>query len=207
LEERVDTRDKKVIVIPHGCLPVERNLIGVAPDKFLILYVGHRTGYKNFKLLLKAFSIIKFKMPEARLLITGPALTSAEISELNELIGSSDWTHVLNPTDDELRAFYRSASVHVVTSSMEGFGMTILESMSVGTRVLASDIPVFREVGGSETTYFDFTNPEDLSEKLLLEYENPISVQTRLKILNRAESFSWSKSAKAHAEAYKSLIN
>ena len=207
LEERIDTRSKKVLVIPHGCSPLGENLTNSTHDKFVILYVGHRAGYKNFELLLKAFSIARPRMPDSKLLIAGPALSSAEASELNNSIGSSVWNHALNPSDDELRELYRTASVHVITSKMEGFGMTILESMSAGTKVLASDIPVFREVGGSESTYFDLSDAEDLAEKLVLEYEYPPTKKSRTHILNRAKQYSWSRSAVSHSEAYKSVIN
>lgn len=206
LEERFDTRSKNIVVIPHGSNPAvnEKNR---RSEHFSILYVGHRTGYKNFQIILTALSRAKGKLPDTELVIAGPKLTPEEKQELNELVGPEAWSEVISPSDELLRNLYKTCSVHVVSSRMEGFGMTILEAMSVGSRVLASDITVFHEVGGSAVTYFDPDDADDLLEKLLLEFEIRPSAETDIKILNRSKEFTWAKSAKSHAEAYKEIIN
>ena len=61
---------------------------------------------------------------------------------------------VLPTLDDRLlAAVYRRASVVVLPSDREGFGLPVLESLRSGTAVVAADLPVLREVGGPLTHY------------------------------------------------------
>jgi O-antigen biosynthesis alpha-1,2-rhamnosyltransferase len=58
-------------------------------------------------------------------------------------------------TDAELDYAYRKASALIFASECEGFGLPLVEAMQYGLPVLASDIPVFREIGGDYPHYFD----------------------------------------------------
>ena len=53
----------------------------------------------------------------------------------------------------QLAALYRRASVVVLPSDREGFGLPVVEAMACGTPVIASDIPALREVGGTAAIY------------------------------------------------------
>lgn len=206
LEEIFETRSKNVVVIPHGSHPIDNPIMAQKSSQFSILYVGHRAGYKNFEVLLKALSLAGKDRRDFQLIIAGPELTQTERTALSSTIGLDRCVEVAHPTDDGLRELYKSSWLHVVTSEMEGFGMTILEALSVGTRVLASDIPVFKEVGGGEINYFDPKNPEELFEKIFIERESVFDKNAAIQILNRAKLFSWSRTAESHAIAYQSLL-
>jgi glycosyltransferase involved in cell wall biosynthesis len=206
LEDLFDTRRKNVVVIPHGSHPIDNPLLAQKSNQFSILYVGHRAGYKNFEVLLKSLSFARKDRSDYKLIIAGPKLTQAERTALSSTIGIDRCVEVVHPSDEVLRELYKSAWLHVVTSKMEGFGMTILESLSVGTRVLASDIPVFREVGGHEINYFNPENPEELFEKIFIERDSTFDEDAAIQILNRAKLFSWSRTAESHASAYHSLL-
>ena len=83
--------------------------------------------------------------------------------------------------------------------------MTILEAMSHSTPVIASLIPVFKEVGNDAATYFNLESPEHLAQ-LILEHldENFFNSKLRLS-LEHANLSSWNKSAASLADAYHSI--
>src|SRR5204863_4063210 len=58
-----------------------------------------------------------------------------------------------NASDSDLDYAYRHASALIFLSRCEGFGLPLVEAMRYGLPVFASDIPVFREVGGDYPTY------------------------------------------------------
>jgi glycosyltransferase involved in cell wall biosynthesis len=199
--------DERVVVIPHGSHPQNSNAKRLKPQKVSILYVGHRRGYKNFRILPEALSLIRKNLPDFELVIAGPVLDPIEISELERLVGKNNWRSVVNPTDKLLEELYLDASFHVVTSLMEGFGMTILESMSKGTPVIASDINVFHEVGGIAVKYFDPASSDQLAS-LILEQVNQIEDSTLSTLsLARSQQLTWEITAAKHAHAYQRAIN
>jgi glycosyltransferase involved in cell wall biosynthesis len=72
--------------------------------------------------------------------------------------------------DTELEYCYRMARCLLLPSFVEGFGLPLVEAMQRGIPAMASDIPVFREVGGDYIAYFDPFNPDTLSA-LVRQYE------------------------------------
>lgn len=208
LKDYFGISDERVEVVHHGVDAAESVLPKEAvsnPDRPSILYVGHRSGYKNFTTLLKSLNILRPKM-DFKLIVAGPILTTGEVELLNSLAGEENWIFVESPSDVELKRLYREAAVHCVTSKMEGFGMTILESMAQGTPTIVSSIGVFKEICGESGIYFNEVEPEDLATKLLdvlggLNYKELSSMS-----LSKAASFSWNKSASKLASAYSKIV-
>ena len=76
-------------------------------------------------------------------------------------------------SDEQLLSYLKNADLLVQPSLYEGFGIPPLEAMSLGTPVLISDIPVFKEIYETfPVTYFKAGNTEDLSLKLMNMYKN-----------------------------------
>ena len=67
-------------------------------------------------------------------------------------------------TDAEIALCYQAASALVAASIAEGFGLPIVEAAIHQVPVIASDIPVFREVGGANTRYFSRVHPQHLAD-------------------------------------------
>ncbi|CAN7647243.1 glycosyltransferase family 1 protein [Variovorax sp. LjRoot290] len=77
--------------------------------------------------------------------------------------------HVLTGVSDEyLDRIYAACSCLLVPSEGEGFGLPLIEAAMKGKPIIARDIPVFREVAGDHSYYFDGLSAVDLSEHLKL---------------------------------------
>ncbi|TDK56506.1 glycosyltransferase family 4 protein [Pseudomonas moraviensis] len=66
--------------------------------------------------------------------------------------------------DKSLEHAYSHATALVFPSHVEGFGLPLVEAMQRGLPAMASDIPVFREIGGDYMAYFDLADPQSLTD-------------------------------------------
>jgi glycosyltransferase involved in cell wall biosynthesis len=100
--------------------------------------------------------------------------------------------------DDDLVALYNRAALTVVPSLYEGFGLTALEAMASGSPVVASNAGALPEVVGSAAILVDPTDPRAIADGIW-SVLNDSGTQQRLRHLGlqRAASFTWSKSASA----------
>jgi glycosyltransferase involved in cell wall biosynthesis len=89
-------------------------------------------------------------------------------------------------TDDELDFCYRHATALLTTSFAEGFNLPIVESLSRGTPVLATDIPTHREVAGPYAAFFPPRDPDALAKVLM----HPEASLRRQQVRSPA-TFSW----------------
>ncbi len=106
--------------------------------------------------------------------------------------------------DERLRSLYKNSVAFVFPSLSEGFGLPGIEAMEATTLVLASDIPVFKEVYEDNAIYFnplDFTSIEKTMRNVFEMDEN-----TRKKRILKAQKFvkrySWAKMARETLKIY-----
>lgn len=128
------------------------------PDPFYI-YVGNFYPHKNIDRLVEAFA---GSMKE-RLVLVGPEdHFSASVKRLAERLGASDrilFHH--HASNGDLIFFYKHAQAIIHPSLSEGFGLPLVEAMHFGCPIIASDIPVMRELLGDGYVPF---NPEDTAD-------------------------------------------
>lgn len=124
--------------------------------------------------------------------------------EQNGLLGDVHFLgYVTNP---HLYALYKNALACVYPSLNEGFGMPILESMSLGTPVITSSISSMPEIAGDAALLVDPFNVEDISNAMDKIYSDS-TLRTRLiqKGLERAKMFSWPKAAREYMSLLRAL--
>ena len=204
LHEIYDIEPSKVHIVPHGVSDIsdsETKLNSVQRPN--ILYVGGRWGYKNFKQLADAMEILWEKGVDIQLNTIGHKFSIEEIEEYFKPKFRSNWKNYENVSDIELSEFYSRATLLVITSKDEGFGLPILEAYSQGTHVLASDIPIFREVCGPLGRYFTLGNTESLVEAIKQELDRALDLKLIGDRLLWAAKFSWINAAKKKALIYK----
>jgi glycosyltransferase involved in cell wall biosynthesis len=109
-----------------------------------------------------------------------------------------------NVTDDRLAELYNNAGAFVFPSRLEGFGIPVLEAQLNFCPLVASDIPVFREIAGDGAVYFSPTDSADL----LAAIDRAINERSTLQELGRANAFrySWEAAAVKMVNIYNSCV-
>jgi glycosyltransferase involved in cell wall biosynthesis len=157
------------------------------------LYVGDDEPRKNLALLLAGYHAYRTAVPEPlELVLAGSAVRS----------GPGVRT-VTAPSAAQLAALYAGAAALVHPAVLEGFGLTLLEAMSLATPVIAIDTPAAREVCGEGAEYLSAGSPPALAQALVklagdAEAQRALGARGR----ERASRFSWAASAHRHLEAY-----
>jgi len=103
--------------------------------------------------------------------------------------------------DEELLFCYDRAKALIFPSFYEGFGLPIVEALSRGCRVLASDIPIHREVGGEYCVYFDLGSPDRLAD-LIVGYEKT----GRLPPVKPLDGYRWQDWSESCAQLIRVLM-
>jgi glycosyltransferase involved in cell wall biosynthesis len=118
-----------------------------------ILHVGSTIPRKRIDTLLEMFAGIRKQFTGARLIRVGGPLTRGQralAQRLQVLDAIREMPFMDRP---DLAALYRRASVVVLPSQREGFGLPLVEAMACGTPVVASAIPALQEIGGDAASY------------------------------------------------------
>ena len=128
-------------------------------ESFLLAVAQHRRN-KNLDLLLRSFRNLLDSglLPRAaRLVIVG--MRGPETPKLHALaqqLGVTSHVDFLEGLSEaELQWCYRHCASVIAPSSIEGFGLPVVEARLAGCRVVCSDIPAFRELTGSQVHFFD----------------------------------------------------
>lgn len=200
-----------VVTAPHGVnSAIFRQRTAPQPNALgrpYVLYVGGRSRYKNFGVLLEALSMLRNKGYDLGLVLAGGGmLLTTERRSIARALSRREFLHC-SPTDLQLASLYNGAAVFCFPSLQEGFGLPILEAMACGCPAVISDIPTFHEVGGDAAEYFEPCVAESLAHKMSIVLEDS-ERRKRLQAsgLRRAGTFTWHRTAKLVCQAYESII-
>jgi len=108
---------------------------------------------------------------------------------------------------EALLALYSGATAVLHAALYEGFGLPVLEAMACGAPVVASEIPVLREIGAEAAVYVDPTDPNAIAGGLLRLLEDP-DLRDRLRAsgFQRARMFDWESAAQALLRSYQAAL-
>jgi glycosyltransferase involved in cell wall biosynthesis len=180
------------------------------PNAIELLHVGSNRPRKRIDVLLRVFAALLPIAPAARLVKAGQ-LTQAQSALAREL-GIEDRMTVLPLLSREaLAALYRRSTILMLPSDNEGFGLPVIEALACRTPVLASDLPVLREVGGEVVVYSpvgDVSAWTVAATSMLRERsEHPGRWDSRRDAGVRwASRFSWGEYANRSVELYRRML-
>lgn len=175
-----------------------------------ILYVGNLKPHKNVSTLFEAVGLLRRRhaIPH-KLLVVGNDRRWGEFrKEECKIAGISDITYfVEHVSEDLLRALYAAADLFVMPSTLEGFGLPVLEAMACGTPVVCSRAASLPEVGGDAVLYFDPRSSMELANAMERVASSPDLRETLgRKGLERAKLFDWDNSVREHVNLYRLLL-
>lgn len=139
-------------------------------EKKGIVFLGSIKRHKGLAVLLKAYAKLRANVPDCpSLTVIGHVDFRTKDTEMMDVLAKNrDSVNFLGAVDDTtLYQTLQRAAVLVSPSFYEGFGIPPLEAMYLGTPVIISDIPVYKEVYRNlPVTYFRTGDADDLYEKL-----------------------------------------
>jgi len=168
------------------------------------LWVGERHTYKNFAATLFAWATSGAAGSTSILCVGGGPLRPAECQAAAKL-GVSDRVRQMTLSDSRLKWAYEHAVGLLYTSQCEGFGLPLLEAMSLECPVVASGISSMPEVAGDAASYVDPTDPESIRAGIERSLALGRDQAMRARLRDRAAHFSWERCAEAHDALYREL--
>jgi glycosyltransferase involved in cell wall biosynthesis len=213
-----DIQEERVSVTHLGFDPLRPLLTGessrdfkvrvLAADAPYLLYVGSRVNYKNFHGLFDAYAASASLRRNCFLLCFGGGdFTAAERDAISKA-GVEGRVRYLGGSDAVLAACYAHASLFVCPSIYEGFGIPVLEAMSLDCPVACSNSSSLPEVVGDAARLFDPLDRDSIRSALESVLDSP-SAATALKERGRIRTqlFSWRSCAENTIGIYRRILN
>ena len=177
------------------------------PDGPVVLHVGSLHPRKGLATAVEALAALADRRATLVLVGTdGPARPDVESAA--ERLGVRDRVHLVGPVDDAtLAGWYARATVVVVPTRGEGFGLPVLEALARGVPVVASDLPVLREVAGDTASYVPVGDAEGMAGALGALVADPEARASAAAAgRRRARGFSWEATAVATRAGYERAV-
>ena len=184
--------------------------VSLAPKEFW-LAVGTLEPRKNYPTLLKAYAALVRAHPETfPLAIAGGRGWRMEyLQSMISALGLEGRVYLLGYVNDaELQWLYANCFAFVYPSLFEGFGLPVLEAMSMGASVITSNATSLPEVAGDAALLVDPTSVADLAAAMeRLQKDKPLWEALQHAALAQASLFSWEKTAHAVREIYQQVMD
>jgi glycosyltransferase involved in cell wall biosynthesis len=156
--------------------------------------------------LLQVVAAVRARVPDIRLVKVGGAWTAEHRALIGSLQVGDAIIHAQGLERTTLAVLYRHAAVVLMPSEAEGFGLPIVEALACGSPVLASDLDVLREVGGTAAMFAPVGNIEAWTERIVASLNAPESHSSRDERLAQGRRFTWDNHARIIADTYRGLL-
>jgi glycosyltransferase involved in cell wall biosynthesis len=195
--------DREVFFADPAPLPAPAQQLQPAANSLRLLFVSHYNYYRNFETLFRALPLIRAKLPErnATLILTtrlrsedNPGSFRAEpAAALVRELGITDHVIELGAIPyRHLHQLYQACDLYVTAAYTETFAHPLVEAMACGKPIVASDLPVHREIAQDAAAYFATFSPEALADQIVtFATHRETANQAATRALDRAKDFSW----------------
>jgi glycosyltransferase involved in cell wall biosynthesis len=184
--------------------PGEGAAAGLDGRPFL-LHVGSCIPRKRIDVLLDVFAGVRARHPDLALVQVGGTWTAEQQQQIARR-GIAGAVFQFRGLDRKAVAdFYRRALLVLQPSEAEGFGLPVVEALACGSVVLASDIPVLREVGGGAAVYCPVANVLVWVDTACRLIEDPAAAPARSARLEHARRHSWPAHVRTVVDTYERL--
>jgi glycosyltransferase involved in cell wall biosynthesis len=206
--------DRDTFLGDHSPLPdVVRQKLESDHGALRLLFVSHYNYYRNFETLIRALPLIRRELAPRpiRLFLTCKLAPGANpgayrhekaAALVRQLKLSEEVVELGTVPYSLLHHVYRSADIYVTPAYAESFAHPLVEAMSCGLPVVASDLPVHREICGAAAVYFGRFAPDELTQRILaVAGSSELASRLAQAGIERASTFSW----KGHVDQILSL--
>lgn len=192
--------------------------LDAAKSCFRVLQVSHYNYYRNFETLLRGLAIAKNRAPDKkfRLFLTCKFVDSenpgsyraGEAAALVRSLGLGEEVVELGAVPhDQLSTLYRRCHAYLTAAYAESFAHPLVEAMSCGLPIVASDLAVHREICDGAAVFFDRFSPEELARTLLnLAESQDLASRLSARAHQQCSKFSWAKHAQQLLDLASSLL-
>jgi glycosyltransferase involved in cell wall biosynthesis len=194
---------------PHGDPPRTQRTLNERKTGAPILFLGTLEPRKNIGGLLKAYGILRSRRSDAPALVLAGGVRDSVRPILAEAQASAIGAHIQLPgyvTDTEKQRLYHEASMLVLPSFDEGFGLPVLEAMACGVPVVVSTGGSLPEVCGDAAAPVDPEDADGLAREMARLLDPDAAADATSRGLAQAATYSWTECARQARAAYAAAL-
>ncbi|MBD3388471.1 MAG: glycosyltransferase [Candidatus Altiarchaeales archaeon] len=199
--------DADRITVAHNGIDLEeyKSVNSEKYDSPTVCAVARMVKYKRLEDLIRAHSLVREEVEDARVRIIGTGPERERLESLSESLGVSDSVEFIGYVREHAEVLKTIKSSHCLClpSAVEGFGITVVEAMALDVPYVASDIPAVREAtrGGAGGSLYKLGDVEELAEKLKAALNG--EVRGGVKFI---EEYDWSRTAEKVEDVYERVV-
>jgi glycosyltransferase involved in cell wall biosynthesis len=209
--EAMGTRLENTAVVPYGVDDRFRRKPsdGGLPASSTILYISPKYIYKHQWHVAHAVAILRKRTGvDFRLELVGSdqPYGSKRLNRAIAELGNPDWIRNIGATPpDEIPNLLHRADLFVWATTVETFGMTLVEAMASGLPIACSERRPMKDILGDAGVYFDAEDPTSIAGALERLLDDALRNHLARRAYDRSESFSWKKCAEQTFAFFKSV--
>lgn len=177
---------------------------GIRPP--YVFYLGQWKAHKNLRVLLEAFSLLRTTLPQVQLVIAGGDPRHPEIPAAAGRMPEGSVVLPGRLPESAVPDLYRGASVVVLPSLAEGFGLPVIEAMACGVPVVCSDLAVLHEIADGIAIFCDPHDAGAFARAIAGVLDHGEDGRKRQAGIERAGEFSWRHAARLTVAAYEAAL-